>query len=256
MESLEMKRLLQEELQRRKDKNPAYSLRAFAKSLSMSPAQLSQLVSGKRPLTLKTFEKVARELMLSPIEKKRALEALAQSVAQELHPNNLQMKEDEFRLVSDWYHFAILSLTKVKGAKKDPVWIAKRLGIAIIDAKLAVERLERMGVLSPGETFKQITEPIRVLSEVPSQAIQKWHRQMISMATEKLSHVPVDRRDYSGMVMAIDPKNLPRAKKAIEDFQEELVSLMEQGEPTEVYAMSCQLYPLTPLTPAPERKDA
>lgn len=251
-----MQRLLQDELKRRKEKNPAYSLRAFAKSLGMSPAQLSQLVSGKRPLTLKTFEKLARELALSPIEKKRALEALSHSVAQDLHPHNLQMKEDEFRLVSDWYHFAILSLTKVKGARKDPVWIAKRLGIAIIDAKMAVERLERMGVLSPGETFKQITEPIRVLSEVPSQAIQKSHRQLLALANEKLSQVPVARRDFSVMMMAIDPKNLERAKKAIEDFQEELVSLLEQGEPSEVYALSCQMYPLTPVNPADERKSS
>lgn len=246
METLEIKTLLQEELRRRKTRNPAYSLRAFAKSLGMSPAQLSQLVSGKRPLTLKTFEKVARELELSPFEKRSALESLAQAHSPELHPRHAQLKEDEFRLISDWYHFAILSLTKIKGAKKDPVWIAKRLGIHIIDAKMAVERLERMGILSSGDQFKQITEPLRVLSDIPSQAIQKSHRQVLALATEKLSEVPVELRDFSVMMMDINPKNLSRAKKAIENFQDELATLLEQGESTEVYAFACQMFPLSP----------
>ena len=46
-------RFLREELQRRKERNPAYSLRAFARTLSMDPSDLSKFLSGRKQLTLK-----------------------------------------------------------------------------------------------------------------------------------------------------------------------------------------------------------
>lgn len=243
VENIDIQAMLRSELKRRQDRNPAYSLRAFARSLKVSPAQLSQLVSGKRPLTLKTLEKLSRELGLSPLEKKMVLEStLARNPAS---TPALLLRDDEFRTISDWYHFAILSLTKVKGARKDPAWIAERLGIAVPQARDAVERLERLGILSSGREFRQITEPIRVISEVPSAAIQRSHQQNLSLAAEKLVSVPLERRDFSSMTMAVNPAQMARAKRAIEKFQDELFALLQQGQAEEVYTFACQLFPVT-----------
>jgi plasmid maintenance system antidote protein VapI len=42
---------LYQEFSKRKAKNPALSLRAFSSRLNISPAALSQIISGKRKLT-------------------------------------------------------------------------------------------------------------------------------------------------------------------------------------------------------------
>ena len=54
--------LLQRELERRCQSNPKYSLRAFAKALKMSPAALSYMLTGKRPVSKKTVKKIVDRL--------------------------------------------------------------------------------------------------------------------------------------------------------------------------------------------------
>lgn len=244
MEQKSFREVLRGELQRRQDKNPAYSLRAYARHLGISPAQLSQILSGKRVITMKTYKRIAEIFHFSPLESMQFVEEITNSASKV--SKTTVLSEDQFRLISDWWHFAILCLGKLKRPLKDPVYIAKRLGITLADAKMSVERLERLGVLESGGTeIKCICDPIRVMSETPSTAIQRSHLQTLQLASEKLSQVDVKKRDYSAITMAIDPKNLDKAKKAIEDFQDKMVKLLEPGEPSEVYTFSCQLFPVS-----------
>ena len=54
---------------------------------------------------------------------------------------------DTFAVISDWYHYAILSLLEVTDARLDPRWISKRLGINRLEARLAIERLKRLSLI-------------------------------------------------------------------------------------------------------------
>src|SRR5579862_226766 len=68
---------LKEELARRCEKNPSYSLRAFAKACHLSPGELSQVLSGKRIPSYKVAQKILAGLDLSPQEKSQFLNSLA-----------------------------------------------------------------------------------------------------------------------------------------------------------------------------------
>ncbi|MFN7727970.1 MAG: TIGR02147 family protein [Bdellovibrio sp.] len=243
METKNLRETLNAELKRRQDKNPAYSLRAFAKNLGLSPAQVSQVISGKRVVTMKTYRRIAEILHFSPLESMQFLEEISKGETA-LDQRKTMMSEDEFRLIADWWHFAILSLTHVKGMTKDAKQISERLGISPEQARQAIERLERMGVLSVGSKFEQLCDAIRVITEKPSVSIQRSHQQTLALAAEKLS-VPLEKRDFTSMTMAINPKNIPKAKKAIEDFRGNIVKLLDKGDATEVYTFACQLFPLS-----------
>ena len=52
-----------------------------------------------------------------------------------------------FKIIGDWYHCAILELTYLSDFKAEPNWIAKKLGIGYLEAKLALERLISLGLL-------------------------------------------------------------------------------------------------------------
>src|SRR4051812_48965791 len=67
---------LYDEYRRRSAKNPAYSLRAFAKSVGLTSSELSKLLGGKRRLTKKELESVARSCGLSADEQRHYLESL------------------------------------------------------------------------------------------------------------------------------------------------------------------------------------
>ncbi len=62
-----------------------------------------------------------------------------------------------------------------------------------------------------------------------------------------LKQVPLEKREYTSITMAIDPKNIPRARRLIDRFQDKVVAILESGEPTEVYNMNVQLFPLTQI---------
>lgn len=248
---IDIRGLLKDELATRQKRNPRYSLRAFAQALEMSPAQLSQLLSGRRNLTLKMFGKICDKLSLSPMEKENLIRGWSLgnfTFADTATAQERKLQEDEFKLIADWHHMAILSLARVRGASTQPKWIADRLGISEADAKEAVARLQRLNILAAGLKLQQISAPLSVISETPSAAIRGYHRGILHKAEDALESVDVARRDYSAMTLTLNPKHLHRYRKLIEKFQHEVVELGGTDPAQEVYVLSSQLFPVQKQT--------
>lgn len=237
---------LKAEYEIRRERNPNLSLRAFARWLGISPAQISQILSGKRRLTPKLAAQLARRLDMSPFEK---IEFIRHTNLDFIESSSTptptaKLSEERFQMIAEWYHMAILSLTRIKGAKSDPRWIAQRLGISVSEAQTALERLCKLNLLEL-KPFRQIGEPLLVASEVPSQAIRRHHKQLINMAIEKIDTETIDRRQIQSLTIATDAKHIALAQKRIERFLDEMNELMECPNPTDVYALNLQLSPLT-----------
>lgn len=242
--------LLHSEYKNRKDKNPQFSIRSFAAWLSMSPAQLSQMMSGKRPMSLKLFKKVSQRLSLSPLEKESFIKKITAQNANRASLNQdgrLFVKEDEFQLIADWYHFAILSLIKLPDFSADPRWIAKRLGITATQANEAIDRLVRLKIIETKPKLKQITQPLNVVSETPSAAIRKFHKQCLNLAAEKIETVDLNFRELQSMTFQMNPSKVKNLKKSIDEFLESVSESADDAKGTEVYQMNIQLIPLTIL---------
>lgn len=240
--------LLMRELSSRKSKNPRFSLRAFAKFLEMSPAQLSLLINGKKNLTSKQASKIIERLDLTtgdafnllssttPYLKKLKLEL------PELH----YLPEEEFNLISDWIHFAILSLSKIKNNKPNANWIAKKLGIDSLKAMEAFMRLQRLGLITVDQSgFKQSTAQLTTTTDIPSASIRRYHKTNLDLAKEKLDSEPLERREFSAITMAVNPKKMKKIRKLIDEFTQLIHNELEDDRASEVYTLSIQLFPLT-----------
>lgn len=70
---------LADELKRRQERNPRYSLRSYARSLSIDPSSLSRMLNGKQDLSLHLGAKVIQQLSLS----EEQAQAFVRSVADE-----------------------------------------------------------------------------------------------------------------------------------------------------------------------------
>jgi uncharacterized protein (TIGR02147 family) len=244
------KDLLNEEYKQRKGRNPNYSLRSFAKWLQFSPAQVSQMMAGKRPITLNSQKKINDRLGLSPSQSQEMIKGLLMQknlISAEPAKQNRLLKDDQFHLVSDWYHLAILSLTKVKGASADPRWIARRLGIKSEEAHHALQRLERLGILQIKPIFKQIGEPFEAVSDVPSAAIRKYHKQNLSLALEKIETVPLKLRQFQSISVPLHPSLVKNLKDEIDSFLNRASELCANCKATEVYHLNVQLFPVTQI---------
>jgi uncharacterized protein (TIGR02147 family) len=237
------------EYSQRRGRNSSYSLRAFARHLSLSSGALSEIFVKKRPLTVKQGDKIAARLGYSPNERLVFLGAIRALHAPEVVPvidkPFTEVTEQAFRIVSDWYHYAIRELVETVGFKSDPRWIAERLGISVTEVKGALTRLEKTGLIEKNNLSWKTSQSVTTHHDVPSHAQRHFHRQSLDRVKSALDEVPLELRDITAITMAIDVSKLNTAKEEIKKFRRRLSQILEQGRKTEVYQLNIQLIPLT-----------
>lgn len=241
-------KLLTEKLLDLKKKNPQFSLRAMAKSIKISPSQVSSLISGRKRLTIKQASKIIEFLNLNETDSQLLLQDLLPTNLKNTQPTLRQklLSQDEFNLISDWYHFAILSLGQIKNHQATPRWISHRLRIDTLTASTALKRLLRMKLIEiKNNQLRQISEPLTTTTNIPSRAIRSYHSQNLQLAQEKLEVVPVEERLFSTITMATTPEKLKKVEKMINDFKHKICRELECDEPTDVYTLAIQLFPVT-----------
>ncbi len=111
--SQDFKSYLQEELVLRCKRNPSYSLRSFSKAVGVSPSFLSKILNGQRRITDEVFEKIATNLNLEPAIRTAFVREAKPSSDSEMNFHNLQL--EYFKIISDWYHYALIELTNLDG---------------------------------------------------------------------------------------------------------------------------------------------
>ncbi|MCB9253510.1 MAG: TIGR02147 family protein [Bdellovibrionaceae bacterium] len=243
---------LREEYIRRRERNPSYSLRAFARSLGLSPGPLSEILAKKRELSLKLALRIAQRIAMNPEQLEAFVEPLRKSTPDPVSGKETRFRElsvDTYYLIADWYHFAILSLMETKNFEGGVRWIAERLSVSVVEVRSALERMERLGlVFKKAQTWLLNQEGVTTTHDVPNGALRKSHKQQLEIAKAALDSVPVEERDITSMMMAIDVSKLPKAKILIREFRRQLSQFLETGNKTEVYNLSIQLVPLSKKT--------
>ncbi len=250
---------LREELQRRCEKNPRYSVRAFARALSVDVGALSRVLSGKQIPSMKLAKTLLDALELPAEDEQSFFASLAQTQKarnlQRLNPafrrfdttvGPKELSIDLYRVIADWYHAAILELTFTEELKSDPRVIARKLAISIAEAKLAVERLLELGLLEEKDgVLKKSAEQLTTSDKnLTTPALRKNQKQFLEKAIHSLENDPIEDRSTTSMTMAIDPDKLPEARKMIRDFNRTLCQFLESGKRTRVYNLGVALCPL------------
>jgi len=237
---------LQTELVRRTKVNPRFSLRAFAKMLDVQSGFLSKLLLGQRRVTPATVRRFGHKLGLSM----REIEFYEKSCDGE-DAGESEFREiayDHFQIVSDWYHFAILELAVIEGFESNNRWIARVLGISVAEVQDAIDRLVRLNYLSIDEdgTWEILEGHTTTLGTVETaSALRQFQKQILEKAIMALETTAIEKRDQSGMTMAIDSSRLPAAKEKVKKFRRELCAFLEGGNKNDsVYQLSISLYPL------------
>jgi uncharacterized protein (TIGR02147 family) len=258
-EPLSYRDCLRAELNRRLQRNRAYSLRAFAQALRIEAGALSQYLSGKRIPSYKEAQKILNGLELAPNQEQAFFSSLARQhqsrglkrmspafkVAGMEMPSR-ELSAELFQAIGDWFHYAILLLTEVETFKPDPRWIARQLGITPLEAKLAMERLRSLELLQDvNGKLRFIDRNITTANKaITTPALKRRQRQILEKAIDSLENDPIELRSMTGMTMAIDPSKLGEAKKLISEFNKKMSGFLENGKRTKVYELQIALFPL------------
>lgn len=235
--------LLLREFSIRQSKNPRYSLRGFAKALQLSPSSLSAILRRKRKASPAMIQRVGSELGLGPTEIATYVKTSGEVVFQEI-------PAEVYEKIADWYHYAILELTKVKGFQPSVGYVALKLGISVSEAKSAVDRLVQVGLLEvTSRSWKDISllgNATNLNTKITTASKRKLQRQLLEKGIDALEKTPFEFRLNNSSTVAINKKDLPEARERIVKFYRKLLADLEETRTaTDVYNLSIAFFPLT-----------
>jgi uncharacterized protein (TIGR02147 family) len=235
---------LQKELINRCKKNPNYSLRAFARYLSVDPSSLSQYISKKRIPSAKMKIRIAKKVGVTQSQ----LQAFSDnSDIDEVDEYYKLIELDKFHYISDWYHIAILELSNTDGFSSNPQKIASRLGITTEEVKVAIERMIRLNLVKKvGDSIEKSNQNLSNFCPGETSAAHKlYQKQIIEKALKCVDECPAELKDITSISMAIDVDKLPQARKMIYAFRKKMCQFLENDKQAEVYNLSVQLFPIS-----------
>lgn len=238
---------LRAQLLRAQNQNKSYSLRSFSQKLGVAPGTISQIINGKRRISIALALRILSRLDLDVTTKAKLMNSDS-THEDRLSPHRLV--EDQFSLVAEWYHYAILSLMLTQGFKSNPGWISKRLGISENQANSAINRMKQLGILSSNKNgvLKFNHNKLTTTDNVSSAALKKAHTEGFKLAERSLQVHSVKQRDFTFTVVPTNPRQIELAKLYLRNAQQEACRiLMDTPDKTEVYRLSFSLFPLTEL---------
>lgn len=230
---------LKKEFERRKAVNPKYSLRAFAKSIDMSVARLSEIMNNKRSPSRTQIEKISAVLSGS---------TSLQFTNTSYYENKRTFEENQFKMISEWIYLSILSVVREKKEIKisDLFHIFKKSEPEINNIIKVLADLKLLTL--QGDIVSWASGPEKTSDQVPSEAVRKFHRNILTEAINKLETTSIEERDFSSMIMFVDQTKVEIAKEEIKIFRRKLSALLEDGSKNQVYALNIQLFPLSEKT--------
>lgn len=251
--------ILREELAVRCDKNPRYSLRAFARDLNLTSSRLSEVLNGRYGLSVEAARKIAMQIGWSPNEsdtfcdlvgaeharaaKKRA-EARTRLATEASRSQQLAL--DSFQVIADWYHYAILELTTVRDFNSDVKWIARRIGLNESVVFAAIDRLKRLELLEEKNGVLQATDEFTwTPNDIPSDALKKFHKQLLEKAAAAIYVQSVEERNFQHTIMTVNRDQIKNAKEEIRSFEKKFVARFGASEKKDdVYCLGVTFFRL------------
>ncbi len=253
----EYRKILKEELARRKKLNASYSLRSFARQICISPSRLSEILSHNERLSLQSANKVVEHLKLSAAQR----EAFCYSVELEQSQQNSELAktlkhrinsltrtkiltDDQLEAIGNWWYHAILAYRQMETRTQDLAWMAQCLGIDLPRIHSAWRRLIRLGLLT--EDGKPTSRDFSAGGDRVGQAIRTLHRQLIEKAAESIDQQEVADRELGALMIAFDSEKTSQAKARIRQFMMDFkAEFGARDHPDHVYALTLQFFRIT-----------
>ncbi|MEK6706132.1 MAG: TIGR02147 family protein [Bdellovibrionota bacterium] len=253
-----------------KKQKPSWSYRCWAKTLGLSAtSSITKIIQGQRhPGPLMTEKLIQyfrfrerdaqyfRDLVrLYKIRRDPKLSVLLMEKMGRQHPGGaIKILDDPtFSIVSGWYHFVIREMSRMDSFFEDPEWISKSLRFKATPREVgqAIQKLLQANMLIRDERgrLKVSDGRIHTGSGAASEAIKRYHEQMLENAKQGVRAIPMDEREFTSSVLVVRKENLSRAREAIREFKNKFVELFEETAGEAVYALQIQLYPVTKANP-------
>lgn len=254
--------ILRGELESKINTNPSFSMRAFSRDLGLSPSLCSMVLAGTRNLsyakcvhiaqTLKFNGSKTQDFLSLYLLEKSKNEKDRVSLVKQLNPRQaafFQQELNEFKVISDWYHFAIVEWIGIPGASQNPSTIGKKLGLSALQVKLSLTKLESVGLIkSIDGIWVKTHKNFRAHSENSNKAVQNHHRQILKLAETRLSALDPSERDFASITFSGSPNQMEKVKAQSRIFRKKVMKILSDSMPSpkkEIFVVATQVFSLT-----------
>lgn len=249
-----------------KQVDPNYSYILMSKDLGVGSTNAHSVIQGRRPLTLKSAEKMCKALGLTKVHKKYFLALVQQQRAktpddrekafeqrlnlkQSVLPTELDKRQLAF--FEHWYHTAILEILRLEHAEDSAEWIADQIRptVSVAEVSESLKLLESLGYIAKDPKVGRLyptDATITTGNEVLGLAIMSYHRQMLKLAVNAVENVARHERDLSAITVGASPELVRQFKDEIVALRKRFLQLAAEEENAEdVMQINFQLFPLT-----------
>ncbi|MCB9679584.1 MAG: TIGR02147 family protein [Alphaproteobacteria bacterium] len=264
---LDYRRYLAEWFAKKKEANPRFSHRLFARRAGQqSPSLLHHVIEGRRNLTPQTTEGFVTALGLRAGEARffRLLVDLDQSREPEARNRAWDeisatrrfrearsIERGAFDYLSNWALPAIRELAARSDFQPDPEWVADNLRPRIQprDAAAGLKTLVELGMLvEDGEGGLVPAEAsVATPPEVAGLAVRNYHRGMLERAAEAIELFPGSERHLLAVTVGVPESLLPVLKEESNAFLRRMMDLCDSSteDVDRVMQMNLQIFPLS-----------
>lgn len=227
-----------------KAQNPRLSLRYFAQKIGISSGALSEILKGKRKISPKLATKIAARLHLDPVDTASFIDSsLVPGESQDIA--YLQLQDDQFHLISEWPHFAILNLVKSEHCVHRATWFAQQLHLPVKITQEAIDRLLRLEMLLyEKKKYVRTKNHLQTSDNILNLSIRKSNIEDLEMMQSLLGTLKVQERDLTSLTMLLDPKKMPEFKRWIRKAQDQFALKYETTKSSTAFRLTLALFPL------------
>ncbi len=249
-----LRRWLSEEFALRMEKNPNYSLRAYARSLQISAAALSEILSGKRSMS----ERRSQQLMNHLPHAQEKIATLQESFTRSTRIKQLKKYETAYaeemlpksqnKFMADWRYFALMSLLRTGEFKEqlDEAKLAMRLNIPTSEVKHVLRELQNEDLIAVDRRgiLRCVEKVFRSPPLYPKTLLDRRAKAGFKLAAQAMKD-PEKWHYVDFVTITTDVKRLEEAQNMIDDFVKRLGIFLSSGAGTEVFELSVNLFSLS-----------
>ena len=241
-----------------------FTINDLAKKSEISPANLSLVLSRKRPLTEKSFQKIINLIHLDSTEKKylNHLRIIDQSENSELRMEalnqivkickNKSLNSNDYKVfeyLTKWYYVAIFEMFNLDQMQLDPAWIQKKLikKISLLEIEQCLDFLKVHGYVIQNENKKwqQAQTQMDCRDGIFKLSLGEFHRQMLSLASYSIDAVKREDRFIMGQTLALSKEDFIKVKEIVERAILQIAEVNQNTKKrTEIYQIEIATFPL------------
>ena len=241
--------MMKRELAARKARNAFYSLRAYARDLELGAAQLSEILSEKKGLSLPMAKKIAKRLGLSADESEvftlsaQALHARDLTSRREAAESLLRLQDSQavvgakIQTIVSWVAEAVMKMSQRGPIKTQLDEIALSLGTDPYEIQAALRFLTRLGFLKGASEKKSY-----LAEQAKGRRLNIDYEQILEQARRSYLRQRTVSDDFTHVALLLEDKDLAKVRRLQSTFFAELKKLEKSSSESRVYFIASQFF--------------